>query len=102
MREKEQQGDGKGGGQSGKQKNANRPANKSQLPGGLTPGEINKTKPGATQEWGSMKEKERENALTLLKEKFPERYKELVEQYMKALAEQGGPGSSSSGAKKKP
>lgn len=36
-----------------------------------------------------MNEKEREAALQLLKEKFPERYKELVENYYKSLAEQG-------------
>jgi hypothetical protein len=36
-----------------------------------------------------MKDKEREAALQLLKQKFPERYKELVEQYMKSLADDG-------------
>ena len=38
-----------------------------------------------------MPEKERAAALQLLKEKFPERYRELVEQYMKELAKQQGP-----------
>jgi hypothetical protein len=37
-----------------------------------------------------MKESERQAALQLLKEKFPERYKELVEQYYKSLAEKEG------------
>ena len=40
-----------------------------------------------------MSEKERETALQLLKEKFPERYKELVEQYYKSLSK--GPEKSS-------
>lgn len=37
-----------------------------------------------------MEAKDREAALQLLKEKFPERYKDLVEQYYRSLAEQKG------------
>jgi hypothetical protein len=34
-----------------------------------------------------MRDKEREEVLQALKEKFPERYRELLEQYNRALAE---------------
>jgi tetratricopeptide (TPR) repeat protein len=94
MREKEQNGQGKGGGGQGKGKNGNqagRPRQKSVLPGELTPGQIRNTRSGGGSEWGeSLPDKDREAALQLLKEKFPERYKELVEQYFKTLAEQQG------------
>ncbi len=38
--------------------------------------------------WGDLKNKEREEALQLLKEKFPGRYTELIENYYKSLAEE--------------
>ena len=34
-----------------------------------------------------MRDKEREEVMQALKEKFPDRYRELLEQYHKALAE---------------
>ena len=34
-----------------------------------------------------MRDKERDEVLQALKEKFPDRYRELLEQYLKALAE---------------
>ena len=60
------------------------------MPGELTPGSIREQKSGGSSDWGDMKESERQAALQLLKEKFPERYKELVEQYYKTLAEGQG------------
>jgi hypothetical protein len=93
MREKEQNGDGKGGGGKGGGKggkNASGPARRSALPPGLTPGEINPKKQGGTSEWGDMKEKDREQVIQALKDgKFPPRYIELVEQYFKELAKAG-------------
>ena len=41
----------------------------------------------AGEQWGEMRDKEREEVLQALKQKFPERYRELLEQYNKALAE---------------
>jgi hypothetical protein len=95
MREKEQNGQGQqGGGQGNKRgsgNNASRPRPKSVLPGELQPGQIRPTRQGGGSDWGdSLPDKDREAALQLLKEKFPERYKELVEQYFKTLAEQQG------------
>ncbi|MEZ0228614.1 MAG: tol-pal system YbgF family protein [Planctomycetota bacterium] len=93
MREKEQGGDGKGGdgkkgGKSQKKGNAGNPRPKSILPESGDAGPIRNQKSGGSADWGAMNEKEREQALQLLKEKFPERYKEIVEQYYKSLAEQ--------------
>ncbi len=92
MREKEQSGDGKGNGQKGnkssKKGNAGSPRPKSILPESGEAGPIRNQKSGGSADWGQMNEKEREKALQLLKEKFPERYKEIVEQYYKSLAEQ--------------
>jgi hypothetical protein len=70
-------------------------AKESKLKPPLEVGPIGPAKATGTTDWGSMPEKERERALTLLKEKFPERYREIVEQYMKSLADQAG-------SKKKP
>ena len=41
----------------------------------------------AGEQWGKMRDKEREDVLQALKQKFPDRYRELLEQYNKALAE---------------
>lgn len=37
------------------------------------------------EEWGKERDKEREKIMNALKEKFPERYRELIEQYYKGL-----------------
>ena len=38
--------------------------------------------------WGELPAREREEALQFLRERFPARYKELIERYYRALAEQ--------------
>ena len=83
-----QQGSGKGGPPRGNRKSSN-PANKSQAtPGASRVGDLRpKPKRKAGDRWGEMRDKEREEVLQALKEKFPDRYRELLEQYHKALAE---------------
>ena len=89
----DQEGQGKGQGGSGGQPRGNRqpssPANQSSAPTGASRvGELRpnpKKKPGDA--WGEMRDKEREEVLQALKEQFPDRYRELLEQYNKALAE---------------
>jgi hypothetical protein len=39
-----------------------------------------------TKDWGTLSPQERSQALSLLRERFPERYRELIEQYMKVIA----------------
>jgi tetratricopeptide (TPR) repeat protein len=90
----QQEGDqGKGGGGGSGPPRGNRqssnPANQSSAPPGASRvGDLRgapKRKPG--DQWGEMRDKEREEVLQALKEQFPDRYRELLEQYNKALAE---------------
>jgi tetratricopeptide (TPR) repeat protein len=80
--------DGGGGPPRGNQQPSS-PANQSKAPPGSTRiGDLRprpKRKPG--DRWGEMRDKERDEVLQALKEKFPDRYRELLEQYHKALAE---------------
>ena len=41
-----------------------------------------------SNKWGELPAREREEAMQFLRERFPSRYKELIEKYYKALAEQ--------------
>ncbi|MBS3763738.1 MAG: tetratricopeptide repeat protein [Planctomycetes bacterium] len=83
------QAGGAGGAPSGNSPSGG-PANQSQLPGGASSmGELSrevKGRPGET--WGNMPPKEREKALSHLKSQFPDRYRDLVEQYYKSLQEE--------------
>lgn len=106
MREKEQGGGGQGGGQGGKQGKGQQPGPGGQQPGGTRPpggpaqnsqlpggegrvGELAEGRRDATgEEWGSLRDVEREEAAQFLRERFPARYRELLEQYYRALAEE--------------
>ncbi len=41
-----------------------------------------------SDKWCELPEREREEAMQFLRERFPSRYKELIERYYRALAEQ--------------
>ena len=43
-----------------------------------------------SERWGELRDREREEAMQFLRERFPSRYKELIEKYYKAIAEQDG------------
>jgi hypothetical protein len=103
MREKEQGGGGGGGGggQQGGQKpgqggqpggnnQSGGPAQSSQLPGGQSRvGELADGRHSAnSDEWGNLRDKDREEAIQFLREKFPTRYREIIERYYRALAEE--------------
>jgi tetratricopeptide (TPR) repeat protein len=89
----QQEGQGKGGGGGGGQPRGNQqpsgPANNSSVaPGASRVGDLRPNpKKKAGDAWGEMRDKEREEVLQALKEQFPDRYRELLEQYNKALAE---------------
>ena len=90
--EQENKGQGQGGGGGGPPRGNRQPsgpADQSKLPPGASRvGDLRpkpKAKPGA--KWGEMRDKEREEVLQALKEQFPDRYRELLEQYHKALAD---------------
>lgn len=90
QREKKQSGGGsaKPGGQ--KQGSPTKPAERSQLPSGA--GEIGELRdPGRADPgelWGKLPPAERERILQSLRSRFPSRYRELVEQYFRSLAEE--------------
>ena len=89
--ENQGQGQGKGGGGGpprGNKKSSN-PADQSKVsPGASRTGSLRKKQRAkAGDKWGEMRAKEREEVLQALKEAFPDRYRELLEQYHKALAE---------------
>jgi len=82
-------GGGGGGPPKGNQKSGG-PASQSRLPNGGNGDAKNlrgkkRAKPG--DKWGEMRDKERDEVLQALKEKFPGRYRELQEQYDRAVAE---------------
>lgn len=88
--EKNEQGGGGGGGGGGGQQSPQSPMQDSQLPGGSSQAErlrnARRVKPGA--EWGAMPPSERERILQSLRDSFPSRYRQLVEQYYQELAKQ--------------
>lgn len=80
-----------GGGSSGSGSRApSNPMGRSQLPGGSTGkaqlGDLPKANPGDA--WGAMPPAEREEILQSLQQRFPSRYRQLVEQYFEELATQ--------------
>ncbi|MBL8878745.1 MAG: hypothetical protein JNG88_06450 [Phycisphaerales bacterium] len=89
-------GGGKGskGGKSGKKKGPARlpqsPAEESAAPeGSADVGELhNAPRADPEQSWGNLPPSEREKILQSLRERFPSRYRHLVEQYYRSLAEQ--------------
>lgn len=43
------------------------------------------------ERWGEMTDREREETLQFLRERFPVRYRELIERYQRALAKEDRP-----------
>ena len=82
-------GQSKGSGPPRGNRQSNSPANSSKIsPGESRVGDLRgKRRPKAGEKWGEMRDKERDEVLQALKEKFPGRYRELQEQYDKAVAE---------------
>lgn len=68
-------------------KNPDSPKEESDAPEGESKiGNLKKINRGnRDDEWGKERDKEREKIMNALKEKFPERYRELIEQYYKGL-----------------
>lgn len=97
--EDEQQGQGGGGGRSGGKGRSgaargtqppNAPAERSTLPDGRAENGPTHHSPTARpgEMWGQMPARQREQILQSLRKNFPERYRELVEQYYKQLGKQ--------------
>jgi len=81
-------GQGQGSGAASGLGQPSSPASSSALPGGETtkPGALNSAaKINANDDWGRLPVRERERILNALKVQFPERYHEIVKEYLKAL-----------------
>ncbi len=82
-------GGGAGGGSNG-QRSPSSPMQDSQLPGGSPQSEqlrsARRIRPG--EAWGAMPPAQREKILQSLRDSFPTRYRQLVEQYYQELAKQ--------------
>ena len=83
-------GGGGGGGPPKGNQTPNGPAGQSTLPPGASRvGDMRGRKTAkAGEKWGDMRDKEREEVLQALKDKFPERFRELQKYYEIALAKQ--------------
>ena len=66
------------------------PANQSGLPGGSgRVGDLDKIAKNANEPWGDLNERERAKVMSNMKDRFPERYRELLEQYYRGLLQEG-------------
>jgi len=66
------------------------PAQGSYLMGGKGPGEVTKKNIGSSSDWGDLPPKEREEALQQIGRDYPSHYREVIEQYFRRLATEGG------------
>jgi hypothetical protein len=97
--DREQQGGGGGGGGGGQGGQGGGPPSGNRQPSGPASqssasagegriGALGRLARGRADEvWGSARARERQEVLNVLKAKFPERYRELLEQYYKSLQE---------------
>jgi hypothetical protein len=66
------------------------PAQDSAPLGGKGPGDVTKRDVGSGSDWGNLPPKEREEALQQIGRDFPSHYRDIIEQYFKKLASEGG------------
>ncbi len=87
-RQQQQQQQGRGQPSAQQAQTPQRPAGESALPQGkATQGQLHSAPRAAPGEvWGSMRPQQRARILQVLQENFPNRYRQLVEQYYKELA----------------
>jgi hypothetical protein len=67
-----------------------KPAQDSTPMGGKGPGDVTKRDIGSEADWGDLPPKEREEALQQIGRDFPSHYRDVIEQYFKRLASEGG------------
>ena len=84
------QNNGGESGQAGGQNQPSSPAKKSFLPGGEAPKphDLSEIHPSDnTDAWGKLPPQKRQELVEMFKQKYPERYREMVEEYYKRLSE---------------
>ena len=82
-------GQGQGGNPNGNQQSSGPAENSSAGGGPGRTGDLNDVKKNLAEPWGRDREKERTRVMKSLEEQFPERYRELLEQYYKGLQGDG-------------
>lgn len=75
--------------------NPSAPLPDSRLPGGSSDiGALGRDpERGSSEAWGKLKDAERQQVIQALKERFPGQYKELIEQYFKAMSDRAATGT---------
>jgi hypothetical protein len=85
--EKQQKGGGGGGGGS---LNPSSPAPDSAPLGGKGPGNVDQKNIGSGADWGNLPPKQRQEALQQISRDLPAHYREVIEEYFRKLARDGG------------
>jgi hypothetical protein len=75
-------------GQGGQQ--AQQPMQDSQAAGGSGPGEVDQRRPGVQSGWGNLPPKQREEALQQISKGLPSHYRDVIEEYFRKMAREGG------------
>ena len=86
--EKQQQQQSSSGSSGGKQ--STQPMQDSQAAGGSGPGQVEQKRTGSRSGWGNLPPKQREEALQQISKGLPSHYREVIEEYFRKLAREGG------------
>ena len=62
----------------------------SQPGGGSGPGEVDQHRPGVRSGWGNLPPKQREEAMQQISKGLPSHYREVIEEYFRKMAREGG------------
>ena len=84
--QQQQQSSGQGAGNL----NPSSPAQDSSDLGGSGPGNVDRRNHGDAEDWGSLPPKERLKALQQISKELPAHYREVIEEYFRKLARDGG------------
>ena len=88
--EKQQQQQQQSSGQGSGNLNPSSPAQDSSDLGGSGPGNVDRRNHGDAEDWGSLPPKERQKALQQISKELPAHYREVIEEYFRKLARDGG------------
>jgi len=69
---------------------AQQPMQDSQPAGGSGPGEVDQRRPGVQSGWGNLPPKQREEALQQISKGLPSHYRDVIEEYFRKMAREGG------------
>ncbi|MCU0875447.1 MAG: hypothetical protein MUE50_24210 [Pirellulaceae bacterium] len=88
MEKQAQQQQASSSAQGGKQ--PAKPMEDSQPGGGSGPGEVDQRRPGVRSDWGNLPPKQREEAMQQISKGLPSHYRDVIEEYFRKMAREGG------------